>query len=133
MFRADRIDALAELDEPAAPPPQARPHDLSDGVFRPAPDLPLVTLRVGRGSRWITEYYPCEGVAPRRRASGWSRCGSPTWAGPGGWCSASGPDVTVVAPPELVERVARRGRRAALRRVRRRRSPAAADARQDRP
>ena len=77
LFRADRIDALAELDEPAAPPPQAELHDLSDGVFRPAPDLPLVTLRVGRGGRWITEYYPCEDVRRDRRdpTSGWSRCG----------------------------------------------------------
>ena len=62
LFRADRIDAVVELDEPAVVPPQARPHDLRQGVFQPSPDLPLITLRIGRGERWITEYYPCERI-----------------------------------------------------------------------
>src|SRR3954447_6334441 len=62
VVRVDRIDAFTELDEPPAPPPDAEPQDVSDGVFHPTADLPLVTLRVGRGSRWITEYYPCEEV-----------------------------------------------------------------------
>src|SRR5690606_20246846 len=48
MFRADRIDECTELDEPANPPPQARPAEVRDSVFTPSPDLPLVTLRVGR-------------------------------------------------------------------------------------
>src|SRR6185503_15814954 len=71
MFRVDRIDAFTELDEPSAPPPSAAPQDVSDGVFKPTPDLPLMTLRVGRHSRWITEYYPVEEI--RRSAS------SPEW------------------------------------------------------
>jgi proteasome accessory factor C len=62
LFRVDRIDALIELDEPAALPRQARHSDLSEGVFRPGADLPRITLRVGRWARWITEYYPCEHV-----------------------------------------------------------------------
>jgi proteasome accessory factor C len=105
LFRADRIDALTELDEPAAPPPQARLHDVSAGVFQPTPDLPLVTLRVGRGARWITEYYPCERV---------------TDTGGGDWLVSLrvtdlswgrrlvlglGPEVTVISPTELVEEV----------------------------
>ena len=52
-----------ELDEPAAPPPGARAdRRAATACSRPAPDLPLVTLRVGRWARWITEYYPCERV-----------------------------------------------------------------------
>jgi proteasome accessory factor C len=105
LFRVDRIDAFTELDEPAAPPAQARPHDVSDGVFRPGPDLPLVTLRVGRTGRWITEYYPCEDV---QRADGdeWivtMRVTDLGWAQR--FLLGLGRDVTVVGPPELVERI----------------------------
>ena len=104
MFRVDRIDAFTELDEAAAPPAQAVPHDVSDGVFHPTPDLPLVTLRVGRGSRWITEYYPVEEV--RRDDDEWLVTMRVTDLG---WAQrlllGLGPDVTVVGPPELVERI----------------------------
>jgi proteasome accessory factor C len=104
MFRVDRIDAFTELDEAAAPPAQAVPHDVSDGVFHPTPDLPVVTLRVGRGSRWITEYYPVEGV--RRDDDEWIVNMRVTDLG---WAQrlllGLGPDVTVVGPPELVERI----------------------------
>ncbi|MDG4819742.1 YafY family protein [Micromonospora sp. WMMD956] len=105
LFRADRIDAVVELDEPAAAPPQARPHDLTEGVFRPSPDLPLITLRIGRGERWITEYYPCERVergdgdqwlvSLRVTDLGWARR----------FVLGLGPGVAVVAPAELAEQV----------------------------
>ena len=93
-----------ELDEPAVVPPQARPHDLRQGVFRPSPDLPLITLRIGRGERWITEYYPCERVevdgdrwvvSLRVTDLGWARR----------FVLGLGPDVTVVAPVELAAQV----------------------------
>jgi proteasome accessory factor C len=104
MFRVDRIDAFSELDEPAAPPAGARLHDVSDGVFHPSADLPLVTLRVGRGGRWITEYYPCEEV--RRDGDEWLVGMRVTDLG---WAQrlllGLGPDVTVVGPPELVDRI----------------------------
>ncbi|MEJ3750416.1 YafY family protein [Actinomycetes bacterium KLBMP 9797] len=104
LFRVDRIDAHTELDEAAQPPPEARPRDLSGGVFQPGPELPLVTLRVGRGGRWITEYYPCEEVradgeewlvALRVTDLGWARR----------FVLGLGPDATVVSPPELVSQV----------------------------
>lgn len=104
LFRADRIDAITELAEPAVVPPQARPFDLSDGVFRPSPDLPLITLRIGRGERWITEYYPCERVEAdgeqwlvslRVTDLGWARR----------FVLGLGSDVTVLAPAELAEQV----------------------------
>jgi proteasome accessory factor C len=104
MFRVDRIDAFTELDEPAVPPAHLDLHDVSDGVFHPTPDLPLVTLRVGRSSRWITEYYPCEEV--RRDGAEWLVTMRVTDLG---WAQrlliGLGPDVTVVAPAELVERI----------------------------
>jgi proteasome accessory factor C len=104
MFRIDRIDAYTELDEPAAPPLEAVPHDVSAGVFVPGPELPLVTLRIGRGSRWITEYYPVEEV--RRDGDEWAVTMRVTDLG---WAQrlllGLGPDVTVVGPPELVDRI----------------------------
>ena len=104
LFRAVRIDALEELEEPAAPPARVELHDLRDGVFRPGAELPLATLRVGRGSRWITEYYPCEEV--RRDGEEWLvslRVSDLAWARR--LVLGLGPDVTVVAPPALVEEV----------------------------
>jgi proteasome accessory factor C len=100
LFRIDRIDAYVETDEPAAPPPQARPTDVREGIFRPTPDLPLVQLRVGRGARWITEYYPCEEV--RRDQERWLvslRVADLGWARR--LVLGLGPNVTVVAPAEL--------------------------------
>jgi proteasome accessory factor C len=104
MFRVDRIDALTVLDEPAAAPPQARLHDVSDGVFQPGPELPLATLRVSRGARWITEYYPCEQVDDGDEE--WLvslRVTDLDWARR--LVLGLGPDVTVVAPAELAEQV----------------------------
>ena len=112
LFRVDRIDAWTELAEPAAPPPQAQPHDVRDGVFQATPDLPLVTLRVSRGARWITEYYPCEEV---RAEAGehWLvslRASDLAWARR--LVLGLGPEVTVVGPPALVEAVGAEARRA---------------------
>lgn len=105
LFRVDRIDALSELDEPAVTPPRARLHDVSAGVFQPSAELPLVTLRVGRGGRWITEYYPCETI---RQDDGedWVvtlRVSDLAWARR--FVLGLGPDVTVVSPPQLVRQV----------------------------
>ena len=104
LFRVDRIDAFTELDEPSQPPVEAVPHDVSAGVFQPTPDLPLVTLRVGRGQRWITEYYPVEEV--RRAGDEWVVTMRVTDLG---WAQrlllGLGPDVTVLGPPELLERI----------------------------
>lgn len=101
LFRLDRIDAIRELDEPANPPPQARPTELRDGIFHPRPDLPLVTLRVGRNARWITEYYPCEDVV--RESDGRWRVA--LRASDLGWARrlvlGLGPDAEVIAPAEL--------------------------------
>ena len=105
MFRADRIDALTELDEPAVTPPEVRLHDLRDGLFRPSAELPLITLRVGRSSRWITEYYPCEQVS-RDDGEHWSvalRVTDLDWARR--FVLGLGPDVTVLAPAELAVEV----------------------------
>jgi proteasome accessory factor C len=105
MFRADRIDSCTELDEPANPPPGAGRSDLRDGVFTPSPDLPLVTLRIGRWARWITEYYPCERVV-EESPDRWLvslRASDLAWARR--LVLGLGSEVAVVSPPELVEAV----------------------------
>jgi proteasome accessory factor C len=105
LFRVDRIDGLVELDEPAAPPPAAQPSQVSEAVFTPTPELPLVTLRVSRGGRWITEYYPCEEIVAES-AEHWLvslRAADLGWARR--LVLGLGPEVTVVAPQELAEAV----------------------------
>ncbi|HEX6500511.1 MAG TPA: WYL domain-containing protein [Micromonosporaceae bacterium] len=105
LFRVDRIDAMTELDEPASPPPQAHPTDVRDGVFHLTDGLPLVTLRVGRGGRWITEYYPCEAVVAESPEH-WLvslRVADLVWARR--LVLGLGADVSVVSPPELAEAV----------------------------
>lgn len=120
LFRVDRIDALTELDEPAVIPPQAKPYDRSEGVFRPSPDLPLVTLRVGRSGRWITEYYPCERIE-RSLVDELTEPGGDEWlvtlrvtdlVWAQRFVLGLGPDVTVVDPPELAERIRAQARAA---------------------
>ncbi|HEX5540994.1 MAG TPA: YafY family protein [Micromonospora sp.] len=115
LFRADRIDALVELEEPARAPKQIQLHDVRTGIFQPSPDLPLITLCVGRASRWITEYYPCERVSPAHEGE----LSGPDGAGQEWLVSMRvadlawarrlvlglGPDVAVVSPPELAEQV----------------------------
>jgi proteasome accessory factor C len=105
LFRVDRIDACVELDEPAVVPAHARPTDVREGVFRPTADLPLITLRVGRGGRWITEYYPCEEVR-QEPGEHWLvslRASDLAWARR--LVLGLGHDVVAVSPPELVASV----------------------------
>ena len=105
LFRVDRIDGFTELTEPAVLPRQAQQSDLRDGAFRAHPDQPLVTLRVGRGARWITEYYPCESVT-HADAEHWQvtmRVSDLTWARR--LILGLGSEVSVIAPAELADAV----------------------------
>lgn len=105
MFRVDRIDALTELEEPAVPPAEAQSGDVTEGVFQPDPDAPTITLRVGRGSRWITEYYPCSSVVEVSPEE-WLvslRVNDMDWARR--LVLGLGPQVVVVAPAELADAV----------------------------
>lgn len=62
LFRLDRIDAVTLLDEPSRTPAHATPRDLSAGLYQPAPEHPLVTLRLTPAARWVVDYYACERV-----------------------------------------------------------------------
>jgi proteasome accessory factor C len=105
LFRVDRIDALTELDEAAAPPPQAQPSLVDDQVFRPDPDLPVITIRVGRAARWVTEYYPVDHVE-KASPEEWLvtlRVSDLDWARR--FVLGLGPGVDVIAPAELGDAV----------------------------
>ncbi|RZS43779.1 proteasome accessory factor C [Herbihabitans rhizosphaerae] len=60
MFRLDRIDEITVLEEAAAPPPYARPTDVSDGLFRRSPDQLVATLVLEPDAAWVSEYYPVD-------------------------------------------------------------------------
>ena len=91
--------------EPAVVPRQARHGDVRDGAFRSSVDQPLITLQVGRGGRWVTEYYPCESVTDAD-AEHWQvtmRVSDLAWARR--LVLGLGSDVVVLDPPELAEAV----------------------------
>jgi proteasome accessory factor C len=60
LFRLDRVDDVRVLDEPAVPPPEAQPTDVSEGLFRPAPGQHTAQLVLAPDVRWVAEYYPVE-------------------------------------------------------------------------
>ena len=63
VFRLDRMDDVALLDEPAVVPADVQARDLSEGVFHPASEHLLVGLRVGRAYAWVADYYPADSVS----------------------------------------------------------------------
>ena len=105
FFRADRIDAIEVLDEPSNPPADLVPRDLSEGVYRPAPEHPLVTVRLAPPARWVADYYACEQalelpdgrleITLRAAETGWLRR----------LVLGLGPAAELVGPAWLVEQV----------------------------
>jgi proteasome accessory factor C len=63
VFRLDRIEDAALLDERASIPEGVQPRDLSEGVFHPASEHLLVDLRLGPAYAWVADYYVAEEVA----------------------------------------------------------------------
>ena len=63
LFRLDRVLSLEVLDVPSAPPAEAQPVDVDQGLFRPSPEDMLVELELSAAGRWVAEYYPCDSVA----------------------------------------------------------------------
>jgi proteasome accessory factor C len=65
LFRVDRIVGLRVLDVEASPPAEARPRDLSAGLFQPGEDDVLATLDLAPAARWVAEYHQVEGREER--------------------------------------------------------------------
>jgi len=105
LFRLDRVLSLDVLDVPSAPPAEAEPVDVDQGLFRPSPDDVEVELELSAAGRWVAEYYPCESVTDlddgRLRVvlctpdTGWVRR----------LAMRLGEDGRVVSPPSLVAEV----------------------------
>lgn len=117
LFRLDRIDDVAVLDQPSNPPPHARPTDVSAGLFRPAPGQRTAVLLLSQEAAWVAEYYPVDEITelPGGGARVRMRYADDDWMrrlllGLGG-------EVTVEEPAELAAAV-RREAAAALERAR---------------
>ena len=67
VFRLDRIEAAAMLDEPASVPPHVQPRELSEGVYDPAPEHLLVDLLLTPAYEWVAEHYVIEDESTSRR------------------------------------------------------------------
>ena len=105
FFRLDRVDAIEVLAEPSRPPADLAPRDLSAGIYQPAPEHPLVTVRLGRPGRWVPDYYPCEQVTelPGGRLEITLRAADPTWVRR--LVLGLGEEAEVVGPAWFVEQV----------------------------
>src|SRR6201995_1225986 len=87
VSRRARVLSLDVLAGPAAPPAEAQPVDVEQGLFRPSPDDVQVELELSAAGRWVAEYYPCEsvtdhqdgrlGVTLRTPDTGWVRRAGP--------------------------------------------------------
>ena len=112
LFRLDRIEHVATLDETAAPPPYARPTDVSAGLFRAQPDQQVAVLALAPDARWVAEYYPVEELTEGEGGAATVRM---RYADTG-WMVrlvlGLGADVTVRQPPELAAAVTQRARAA---------------------
>jgi len=65
LFRLDRILSAEVLAVAAEVPAQARPRDLSEGLFRPQPGDQAVILELDPSAVWISDYYPCDEIVER--------------------------------------------------------------------
>ena len=113
LFRLDRIEALAILDQDGTPPPTAEPRDLDSGVFTPHADDQLVRLALGPGAVWVSDYYPVESIerTPDGEAVIDLRTADTAWLRRLMW--RLGSQATVLEPAELAREV-HLGARAAL-------------------
>lgn len=115
LFRLDRIEHVATLDEPAAPPPHARPTDVSSGLFRPDPAQQVAVLTLAADARWVAEYYPVDELTEGEGGTATVRM---RYADTG-WMVrlvlGLGVDVIVQEPAELAAVVAERARAAVQR------------------
>jgi predicted DNA-binding transcriptional regulator YafY len=105
LFRLDRVLDLAVLDEAASVPARARPRDVDQGLFRPAPDDAAVELELTTAGRWVAEYYPCERV--EELGEGRLRVGlrTPDTRWVRRLALRLGEDGRVISPPELAGQV----------------------------
>ena len=105
LFRLDRVTAVELLESTVTEHAAQPPLDLAEGIFRPAPDALLATVRLGPQARWVTEYHPVE-TATEEPDGGLTvtlRVGDPAWLAR--LLLRLGGTATLVDPPALAEHV----------------------------
>jgi len=110
LFRLDRIDGLEVLPERAVVPSQARPTDVSEGVFPPRSDQLTVDLVLEQQARWVSEYYSCEELAELGQGSLRVRMRYADEAWLLRLLLELGGDAVVERPGEVAQRLRRRAR-----------------------
>ncbi|MCL2532888.1 MAG: YafY family transcriptional regulator [Nocardiaceae bacterium] len=110
LFRFDRIDAADELDEAAAPPPQALGTDEHLELFSADAGLPLARLRIAGSHGWIIDNYPMDLVQtlPDGSVEVTMRYGSLEWMAR--LVLGFGSAARALGPAELVDAVRDRAR-----------------------
>jgi proteasome accessory factor C len=104
VFRADRIEDVQLLDEPARPPQGLELRDLAEGVFQPASEHLLAVLRVSEAYAWVADYYPSEEITELETGLQVSlRVSEPAWVR--ALVLGSGGQVEVLSPGWLVESI----------------------------
>ncbi len=105
LFRFDRIVDASVLDEPSAPPEPAVSAPTDTSLFDADPALPSATLRVAPQAAWMFEYYPMRVLRELPDGS----CEAVMTYASDEWMSrlllGFGPEVSVLAPATLVNRV----------------------------
>ena len=104
VFRADRIEDVRLLDEPARPPQGLELRDLAEGVYQPASEHLLAVLRVSEAYAWVADYYPSEEITELEHGLQVSlRVSEPAWVR--ALVLGSGGQVEVLSPGWLVESI----------------------------
>jgi proteasome accessory factor C len=105
LFRLDRVVELSILELPADPPPSATERDISEGLFQSSADDVLVTLALGPGAQWVTDYYPCDRVEDVGDGTLVARLRTPDPAWVVRLALRLGSSARVLAPPALIAQV----------------------------
>jgi proteasome accessory factor C len=105
LFRLDRVVAAEPLDSPVTEHARQPPLDLSEGIFRPAPDALVATVRLAPEARWVTEYHPVDSATeePDGGLTLTLRVGDPAWLVR--LLLRLGGSAMLVDPPELAAQV----------------------------
>ncbi|MET8795873.1 YafY family protein [Nocardia sp. NPDC004568] len=108
LFRFDRIESAAELDEPARPPREARDAEAGLDLFQDDPAVPLARLLIAADHGWVLDQYPMHRVAVHADGSIEATMRFATLDWMARLALGFGSGVTVLRPPDLVAAVRER-------------------------
>lgn len=62
LFRLDRVEDVSVLDVDGTPPRQAKPREVTSGVFQASPGDQVVQLWLAPAAAWVAENFPVERI-----------------------------------------------------------------------